>query len=151
MDSTLQILKRLNDSGVEYVLIGQMAAIAHGSLIGTGDIDICVAANQQNFSKIVEVLMDARPCDRMRPDKPPLDPNHPWLRQIKNLYIRCDLGQLDVLGELPVSDRSMKSNIERSRGISRASSAACSTSLRSLNQSVTRIERRTGGQSRSLS
>lgn len=37
----------------------------------------------------------------MQPDEPPLSPDHPWLPGLKNLYLRTDLGQVDVLGELP--------------------------------------------------
>jgi hypothetical protein len=101
MDSILQTLDRLNRSGVPYVLIGGMAARAHGSSVNTEDVDICVAACDASFQAIVTAFSDAHPCYRMKPDQPPLTPDHPWLKGIKNLYLRTDLGQLDVLGELP--------------------------------------------------
>jgi hypothetical protein len=34
-------------------------------------------------------------------DFPIITPDSPYLVNIKNMYLRTDLGQLDVLGELP--------------------------------------------------
>lgn len=101
MDLILQTLARLNKSGVPYVLIGGMAARAHGSSVNTEDIDICILASDEHFRRIVEVFADVHPCYRMQPGKPPLTPDHPWLTGLKNLYLRTDLGQLDVLGDIP--------------------------------------------------
>jgi hypothetical protein len=52
MDSTLQILHRLNKSGVDDVVIGGMAAVLHGSAIATNDVDICISAEDESFRKI---------------------------------------------------------------------------------------------------
>ncbi len=101
MDSILQILDRLNKSGVPYILIGGMAARAHGSSVNTEDLDICIAACDEHFRRIIQVFQDVHPRYRMQPDEPPLSPDHPWLPGLKNLYLRTDLGQVDVLGELP--------------------------------------------------
>src|SRR5688572_6820486 len=101
MDSILQTLARLNKSGVPYILIGGMAARAHGSSVNTEDIDICILASDEHFRRIVEAFADMHPYYRMQPGKSPLTPDHPWLRGLKNLYLRTDLGQLDVLGEIP--------------------------------------------------
>jgi predicted nucleotidyltransferase len=101
MDSILQTLERLNKSGVEYVLIGGMAARVHGSSVNTDDVDICILARDEHFQRIVESFADVHPRFRMQPNQPPVTPDHPWLSGIKNLYLHTDLGQLDVLGELP--------------------------------------------------
>jgi predicted nucleotidyltransferase len=101
MDSILQILDRLNRSGVPYVLIGGAAARAHGSTVNTEDIDICVLACEENFRRIVAAFADQHPRYRMRPDQPPLTSDHPWLTNLKNLYLHTDLGQLDILGDIP--------------------------------------------------
>jgi hypothetical protein len=42
MDPLLTILKRLLDHKVEFVVIGGMAAMYHGSALVTQDIDFCV-------------------------------------------------------------------------------------------------------------
>jgi hypothetical protein len=100
MDSILQTLDRLNRSGVPYILIGGLAARIHGSSVNTEDVDVCITASHGHFRRIVEAFADVHPRYRMRPDEPPLTPDHPWLRGIRNLYLRTDLGQLDALGEL---------------------------------------------------
>jgi hypothetical protein len=41
MASTLDLLERLNRYAVEYVLVGGVAAVVHGSQLVTGDVDIC--------------------------------------------------------------------------------------------------------------
>jgi hypothetical protein len=101
MDSTLQILDRLNKSGVPYVLIGGAAARAHGSSVTTEDVDICILASEENFRRIVAAFEDVHPRYRMRPDRPVITADHPWLTNLKNLYLHTDLGQLDILGEMP--------------------------------------------------
>jgi predicted nucleotidyltransferase len=101
MDSTLQILHRLNRSGVDYVVIGGMAAVLHGSAIATNDVDICIFAADESFRKIVAAFADVHPRYRMSPDKPLVTPDHPWPTGAKNFYLLTDIGQLDILGEVP--------------------------------------------------
>jgi hypothetical protein len=102
MDSIQQTFRRLNESGVAYVLIGGMAAKSHGSTVNTEDIDVCIFAANENFKRIVAAFMDVHPRYRMRPDKPLLTPDHLWLQLgLKNLYLKTDIGQLDILGEVP--------------------------------------------------
>lgn len=101
MDSLLQILKRLNDCGVDYILVGGMAAVAHGSPMMTRDVDICAPLAELNLSKILNALRGIHPKFRMRPDRMPLFEEPERLAGIKNLYLVTDLGQIDILGELP--------------------------------------------------
>ena len=80
MDSTLQILHRLNKSGVDYIVTGGMAAVLHGSAIATNDVDICISAEDESFRKIVAAFADVHPRYRTRPENPPVTPDHPWQR-----------------------------------------------------------------------
>jgi predicted nucleotidyltransferase len=100
MDPLLQILKKLNDHGVDFVLIGGMAAIAHGSPVVTQDVDVCVSFDRENRIKIQEALRDIHPRVRMRPDKMPL-PDISKLESLRNLNLLTDLGVIDLLGEVP--------------------------------------------------
>jgi hypothetical protein len=101
MDPLLQILKRLGDQGVELVLVGGMAAIAHGSPVLTLDIDVCAPLDEANLSRIIEALRGLNPRWRFRPDKIiPVDSVERF-RGCRNLYITTDWGVLDVLGALP--------------------------------------------------
>ena len=101
MDPLFQILQRLSDCHVEYVLIGGMAAIVHGSALATQDVDVCAPMTNENLDRIHAALegLDAR--FRMRPDKMPLWDDPTRLHGFKNLNLVTNLGAIDILGEVP--------------------------------------------------
>jgi hypothetical protein len=94
------LLNRLNDHRVQYLIVGGVAAIAHGAMRTTEDLDVLAPLEHENAVRIIQALDGTRPKWRMRPDLPVVTPDNPQLRGLKNMYIRCDLGQLDVLGDL---------------------------------------------------
>lgn len=100
MDQMLALLKRLTDYGVEFVLVGGLAAVAHGSSMVTRDVDVCVSFREPNLSKIFDMLRDINPKIRMRPDKMRLPDDPARFTDLKNLYLQTDLGIVDFLGEL---------------------------------------------------
>jgi hypothetical protein len=101
MDSLLQILKRLTECKVDYVLIGGMAAVAHGSPVITQDVDVCTSFDEANLVKILAALRPLDPRIRDRPDKMRLPEDIERLEGLKNLYLVTTLGKIDLLGELP--------------------------------------------------
>ena len=100
MDQMTQLLKRLTDSGVEFVLIGGMAAVAHGSSLVTKDVDVCAPLAQPNLSNILTALRGINPKLRMRPDRMALPDDPERLQGLNNLYLVTDLGIIDFLTEL---------------------------------------------------
>ncbi len=97
-----QILKRLHDHQVEFVIIGGVAGALHGSPVATYDVDVMAPLDEVNLLRILAAVRDIHPTHRMRPDKLPLpDVIDHRLRGIRNLYLLTDLGILDILGELP--------------------------------------------------
>jgi predicted nucleotidyltransferase len=100
MVSTLDLLKRLNDHQVEYVLIGGMACVVHGSQVVTQDVDICAPLTLENLRKLCAALQESHPRFRMSRDLRPLPRNPEELDKFQNLYLLTDLGQLDVLSEI---------------------------------------------------
>jgi hypothetical protein len=96
-----EILERLTNSQVDFVIIGGVAAALHGSPMVTLDVDVCTSFAEPNLSKIISALGPINPRLRMQPDKMklPLEPER--LQDIKNLYLLTDLGILDLLGEVP--------------------------------------------------
>ena len=101
MGWSIEMLRRLSDAGVDYVLIGGVAANAHGSATATDDLDVFAPLSHDNVVAIVRAFAGTNLRWRHRPDLPELTPDNPQLRGLKNMYLRCDLGQMDVLGELP--------------------------------------------------
>ncbi len=51
-----QILHALLDAGVQFVLIGGLAAQVHGSPSLTGDVDICFALDKANLERLASAL-----------------------------------------------------------------------------------------------
>ena len=87
MDSIRQILARLNEHDVEFVIIGGVAAILHGSARATLDIDICAPLVEPNLSRILSALRGINPKWRMRPDRPPFPDDPAKLRGFQNFYL----------------------------------------------------------------
>jgi hypothetical protein len=54
----LRILAGLRSHGVNYVLIGGLAAAAHGSPLDTDDVDLCLAPDDENLDRFGLALMD---------------------------------------------------------------------------------------------
>ena len=96
----VELLTKLVEHEVRFVVVGGVAAISHGSARVTEDLDVCAPLDHANAVKIIHAVAYANPRWRMRPDLPVITPAHPQLDGLKNLYLATDLGQLDVLGEL---------------------------------------------------
>lgn len=98
MENLSEILRRLHDAQVKFVLIGGMAAVRHGADYVTIDVDICVPLEADNFRRIERAIADLHPRFRLRKDLPFQLPD--MLGDLKNLYLLTDLGPLDCLGEV---------------------------------------------------
>jgi hypothetical protein len=100
MDPLLMILKRLIDQRVELVIVGGMAAMCHGSLIVTQDIDFCVPFDVPTMSRIIAALGAIKPTFRMRPDRMPMYDDPDRLARLNLLAIETELGVVDFLKEV---------------------------------------------------
>ena len=100
MDSTLEFLKRLSDQQAEFVVVGGLAAVLHGSSMVTEDVDVCVPLTAENLPRILAALRDLHPRHRMNPRHPPVPDDAARLEGFKNLYVVTDIGQIDFLGEI---------------------------------------------------
>lgn len=93
------LLKILNDGGVKYILIGGMAAIAHGAARVTYDLDVVYERSPQNLLRVAETLAPLRP--RLRGAPP--DISFRWdaetLERGLNFTLSTTLGDIDLIGE----------------------------------------------------
>ena len=55
-DKYLNLINLFNEEGVEYVVLGGHAVIAHGYLRTTGDIDIFVGSSSENADRLLRAL-----------------------------------------------------------------------------------------------
>lgn len=100
MASTLGLLRRLVTEKVDFVLVGGMAAIAHGSASVTEDVDVCIRFDEATMRGLFRALEGTNPRERMSPARPPLGSDPLRFVGNRNLYVTTDEGVLDLLGEI---------------------------------------------------
>lgn len=79
------------------MLIGGFAGVTYGCTMVTEDIDICCDFRPANLLKLQEAIEDLHPVHRMTPNRIPLQLNEETCRELKNLYLDTDFGQLDCV------------------------------------------------------
>ena len=95
-----QLLTRLKDSGLDFVVIGGVCVVYHGVPVATFDLDICCPFGEQNILKIEAAVKDLNPVHRLTANKLPLNETRGSFKDLKNIYLQTDLGKLDCLGEV---------------------------------------------------
>lgn len=94
------LLSRLEDSGLEFVVIGGVCVVFHGVPLATFDLDICCRFDEPNVRRIESALQDLHPVHRLTPNKLPFELTPQLCATLKNLYLQTDLGKLDCLSEV---------------------------------------------------
>jgi hypothetical protein len=94
------ILRRLGDQQVEYVVIGGLAMIAHGSDYMTKDVDICYSRTPANIAALAAAFAPLHPYLRGAPAGLPFCFDVPTIQAGLNFTLTTDLGDVDVLGEV---------------------------------------------------
>ena len=91
------LLRALLDGGVDFVVIGGLAAQAHGSPLITEDLDICFDLDRANLERLAAVLDGLVAIRRGMPDgiRAPLDARA--LRAGDVFTLRTRFGDLDLL------------------------------------------------------
>jgi len=92
-----EILRSLLDAGVQFVLIGGLAAQVHGSPSLTGDVDVCFAIDRDNLDRLASALMGLAAFRRELPEgvAAPLDARALRAGDVFTLTTR--FGDLDLL------------------------------------------------------
>jgi len=99
MQNLSELTRRLIAAQVEFVLVGGFAALAHGVMRSTRDVDICCRFSETNLMRIQKAFADIHPVHRPRTDLP-LELTPELCASLKNLYLQTDLGVVDCLGEI---------------------------------------------------
>jgi predicted nucleotidyltransferase len=93
-----QLLRRLSEAEVEFVLIGGLAVNAWGVVRGTKDVDIVVAPNSENLKRVAGVAVAVHghiQTGESFLSTPPSIAAH--LASGERVAIETELGQLDVV------------------------------------------------------
>jgi len=76
--------------------------VIHGSTLVTQDLDICAAITETEVTKLREALKDLHPWHRMNPAaRLPFSEHPSELHGVTNIYLKTDLGVLDILSKAP--------------------------------------------------
>jgi hypothetical protein len=94
------LLERLIKNNIEFVIVGGFAAVAHGVTLVTQDMDVCCRFSTDNLLRLQQALADLHPVHRMTPQRLPFELTAEKCKNLKNLYLSTDWGQLDCLGNI---------------------------------------------------
>ncbi len=94
-----RLLEALLKGGVEFVIIGGIAATAHGSAHVTLDLDIVYRRTDANMSRLAAVLAPLKPYLRGAPPGLPFVFDTDTIRRGLNFTLTTTAGSLDVMGE----------------------------------------------------
>jgi hypothetical protein len=91
------LLAALCDGGVDFVVIGGVALVVHGSPRFTRDLDICHATDAANLERLGDVLISLHARLRGVEEDVPFVPDARRLRHVQLLTLSTREGELDLL------------------------------------------------------
>jgi predicted nucleotidyltransferase len=93
-----ELLRRLSEARVEFVVVGGLALGAWGVVRGTKDVDIVPSPDPANLDRLAEVAVEAhghvQAGEALLGSQPSIAAQ---LRAGEQVAIECDLGRLDVV------------------------------------------------------
>jgi hypothetical protein len=95
------LLAALGDHRVEFVVVGAVALVLHGSARVTRDLDVCYSRERDNLTRLAAALKPYRPRLRGAPDSLPFALDAATIGAGLNFTLQTTAGDLDLLGELP--------------------------------------------------
>lgn len=97
LDALIQALGR---GGVDFIIVGGVAATIHGSARLTQDLDVVYSRRPENISRLVGALAPHAPYLRGAPPGLPFRWDAETIRRGLNFTLTTSLGDVDVLGEI---------------------------------------------------
>ncbi len=94
------LLGALVDSGVDFILVGGVAATVHGSARLTTDVDIVYRRLPENIRKLAAALAPLEPSLRGAPPGLPFRLDAETIQHGLNFTLSTRAGALDLLGEI---------------------------------------------------
>lgn len=97
---TRELLRLLDESGFEFIVIGGVAATLHGSTLNTIDVDVVSPFTVENLGLLLTALAPYDPHHASRLDLPGITEPVETLVRWRMLMLESDLGRLDVLRDM---------------------------------------------------
>jgi hypothetical protein len=95
-----RILEALDSEAVEFIVVGGVALVLHGSARITADLDVCYERSPDNLERVTRALAPLNPRLRGAPAGLPFRVDPPTLAAGLNFTFTTDGGDFDLLGEL---------------------------------------------------
>lgn len=95
-----RLLGALADKDAECILVGRIAARAHGSARTTQVVEVCYARSDENLARIVSALAPFAPYLRGAPRGLPFEWSTRTLRAGLNFTLTTSVADIDLLGDL---------------------------------------------------
>jgi predicted nucleotidyltransferase len=94
------LIRALADAGVEFIIVGGVAAIVHGSVRLTRDVDVVYRRSTENLKRLVLGLSPYHPYLRGAPPGLPFKWEVATIQHGLNFTLTTGIGDLDLLGEI---------------------------------------------------
>ena len=94
------LIGALGEAGVEFIIVGGLAATIHGSSRLTQDIDAVYARSDENIERLVTALRAHEPYLRGAPPNLPFEWSSATIRRGLNFTLTTTIGDIDLLGEI---------------------------------------------------
>ncbi len=96
----LGFVRVLSAAGVEYIIVGGVAAGIHGALRTTVDLDVVYRRTEHNIDRLTSALAPFQPYLRGAPAGLPFRFDRDTVLRGLNFTLATTLGALDLLGEV---------------------------------------------------
>lgn len=94
------IFEALDRHDVDFVVIGAVALVLHGSARVTRDLDVCYSRQRHNLERLTHALGPFAPTLRGAPSDLPFTLDVPTLEAGLNFTLQSTAGDLDLIGEV---------------------------------------------------
>jgi predicted nucleotidyltransferase len=95
-----RVLRELVRNEVEFIIVGGIAAVLHGSARVTYDIDLVYRRSAENIRRLARALADFHPYLRGAPPGLPFFFDAETIEKGLNFTLTTTIGDVDVLGEV---------------------------------------------------
>lgn len=95
-----RLIEALVAERVDFVVIGAVALVLHGSPRVTRDLDICYGRTPDNLERLAAALRPFHPTLRGAPPDLPFELDARSLYSGLNFTLQSELGDIDLLGEV---------------------------------------------------
>jgi hypothetical protein len=100
MTDLAKLVRALANARVEFILVGGLAANAHGSARVTTDVDVVYSRTPRNLARVVKALTPLKPYLRGAPPGLPFEWSVATLNAGLNFTLTTTAGAIDLLGEI---------------------------------------------------